>query len=189
MEIFLSSAQKSQTLPVGLLPSQIEQKNNAKHIRSLSESKTTDGLTFISRTRFYSGDSNRDSNTSGVSSSDSAHQGIPSELYKTTNQLEDMNSVIFSGERFRRVSLTGTPIRDTSRFTDQDVHGYKKLISIRRNLRPMLSESAADDLADIYEDDTNGKPAGRSLLPTFVVDAKRKLHSRNIERQTVNVAG
>jgi hypothetical protein len=45
--------------------------SNAKHIRSLSESKTTDGITGFStnRTRFNSGDSN----TSGVSSCDSVN--------------------------------------------------------------------------------------------------------------------
>lgn len=72
-----SSTQKSRTLPVGLLPSQILQRNNAKHIRSLSESKTTDGIMYFgNRTRFNSGDSN----TSGVSSSDSANRGMSSEI-------------------------------------------------------------------------------------------------------------
>lgn len=71
-----TSTQRSRTLPVGMLPSQIFQRNtsNTKHIRSLSESKTTDGITGMTtaatttnRTRFNSGDSN----TSGVSSCDS----------------------------------------------------------------------------------------------------------------------
>jgi hypothetical protein len=47
-------------------------RGSVKHIRSLSESKTTDGITGMSstnRTRFNSGDSN----TSGVSSSDSVN--------------------------------------------------------------------------------------------------------------------
>jgi hypothetical protein len=94
-----------------------------------------------------------------------------------------------SDERFRRVSLTGTPIRDTSQLTDQDVHGYKKLRQIRRNLRPMLSESNADDLADIFENENNSKTTGRNILNTFTLDSKRKLHSRNVERQTINLSG
>ncbi|CRK92792.1 CLUMA_CG006294, isoform A [Clunio marinus] len=166
-----TSTQRSRTLPAGTLPSQMQQqRSGAKHIRSLSESKTSDGLSgmVINRTRFNSGDSN----TSGVSSCDSVN----------------MRAVI--NERFRRVSLTGTPIRDTSQLTDQDVHGYKKLRQIRRNLRPMLSESAADDLADIYENEGNGRSAVRTLLPSFSLDSKRRnILSRNIERQSVNISG
>lgn len=66
-----TSTQRSRTLPVGTLPSQMQHRNSAKHIRSLSESKTTDGITsmVVNRTRFNSGDSN----TSGVSSSDSVN--------------------------------------------------------------------------------------------------------------------
>lgn len=67
-----TSTQRSRTLPAGSLPSQMLQKNNnIKHIRSLSESKTTDGITGMvtNRTRFNSGDSN----TSGVSSCDSVN--------------------------------------------------------------------------------------------------------------------
>lgn len=68
-----TSTQRSRTLPVGTLPSQMMyQKNSSvKHIRSLSESKTTDGITGMinNRTRFNSGDSN----TSGVSSCDSVN--------------------------------------------------------------------------------------------------------------------
>lgn len=53
----------------------------------------------------------------------------------------------------------------------------------------MLSESAADDLADIFENDGNGKSTGRSILQTFTLDPKRRLHSRNVERQTINLSG
>lgn len=92
-------------------------------------------------------------------------------------------------ERFRRVSLTGTPIRDINQPSNQDVHGYKKLRMIRRNMRPMLSESAADDiLADIFENDGNGRTSNR-LLQSFHLDTKKKLHSRNLERQTINISG
>lgn len=72
-ESSVSTSQRSRTLPVGSLPSQMHSKSSAKHIRSLSESKTTDGITGMAsttnRTRFNSGDSN----TSGVSSSDSVN--------------------------------------------------------------------------------------------------------------------
>lgn len=75
-----TSTQKSRTLPAGSLPSQMIHKNNAKHFRSLSESKTTDGITgmVVNRTRYNSGDSN----TSGVSSSESANmRTLISELH------------------------------------------------------------------------------------------------------------
>lgn len=70
------------------------------------------------------------------------------------------------------------------------MHGYKKLRIIRRSVR-IGSESAADDLlADIFENDGNGRPSTRLLLPSFNLDsAKRKLQSRNIERQTINLSG
>lgn len=83
--------------------------------------------------------------------------------------------------------------------TDQDIHGYKKLRQIRRNLRPLLSESAVDDLADIFENDANGKvvssigtsstasTSGTTRL--FILDPKRKLHSRNVERQKIDLSG
>jgi hypothetical protein len=53
----------------------------------------------------------------------------------------------------------------------------------------MLSESAADDLADIFENESNSRTAGKTLLNPFTLDSKRKLHSRNIERQTINISG
>lgn len=60
---------------------------------------------------------------------------------------------------------------------------------IRRNMGPMLSESAADDiLADIFENEGNSRTSNR-LLQSFNLDSKRKLHSRNVERQTVNISG
>lgn len=54
----------------------------------------------------------------------------------------------------------------------------------------MLSESAADDLADIFETENNSRTSGRTnLLNTFTLDSKRKLHSRNVERQTIDISG
>jgi hypothetical protein len=74
-----TSTQRSRTLPIGTLPSQMLHKSSAKHLRSLSESKTADGIASMvfSRTRFNSGDSN----TSGVSSCDSVNiRAVMSEL-------------------------------------------------------------------------------------------------------------
>lgn len=53
----------------------------------------------------------------------------------------------------------------------------------------MLSESAADDLADIFENDVNTRTTGRNILSSFALDSKRRLHSRNIERQTIDMSG
>lgn len=179
-----TSTQKSRTLPAGTLPSQMHPKSSGSkhHFRSLSESKTSDGITgmFINRTRFNSGDSN----VSAISSTESI----------TTGKFETFDLKIrgskdnFTGERFRRTSLTGASIRDSSLLSEQDVHGYKKLRQIRRNLRPMLSESAADDLADIFENDGNNRTSGRTLISQFALD-KRKLNNRNIDRQTINFSG
>lgn len=86
--------------------------------------------------------------------------------------------------------MTGTPIRDLTQLSNQDVHGYKKLRNIRRNAK-FVSESATDDadLADIFENDGNGRQRSR-LLPSFNLDsAKRKLQNKNFERQTINVSG
>ncbi|KAL7046361.1 hypothetical protein ACKWTF_002551 [Chironomus riparius] len=167
-----TSTQRSRTLPANIQPSQMYQRNNnaTKHIRSLSESKTTDGIMRISsssnRTRFNSGDSN----TSELSSCDS------------------VNTKTLINERFRRVSLTGN-ILDTSQLSNQDVHGYKKLRMIRQNLRPMLSESNTEDiLADVFENDGNPKTANR-LLNTFNIDSKRKLNKKNVKSQAINNSG
>ena len=144
------------------------------------------------RTRFNSGDSN----TSGVSSCDSANmRTVVSELLHqtlspipSTSNLMDMKKSS-TDERFRRVSLTGTPIRDISQLSDQDLHGYKKLRQIRRNLRPMLSESAADDLADIYENENVNLRSGK-ILTSFQNEPKRKLQVRSLDRQySLNLSG
>lgn len=59
--------------------------------------------------------------------------------------------------QFRKISLTGLPVRDI-KINPQDVHGYAKIRHIKRNQRPMLSESAAEDLmkvinVGVYDDD------------------------------------
>jgi hypothetical protein len=89
-----TSTQRSRTLPVGTLPSQMYQKNSAKHIRSLSESKTTDGITsmVMNRTRFNSGDSN----TSGVSSCDSVNMRTAiSEFFECLDLIFRLNLTVF----------------------------------------------------------------------------------------------
>lgn len=60
-------------------------------------------------------------------------------------------------EQFKKISLTGLPVRDI-KINPQDVHGYAKIRHIKRNQRPMLSESAAEDLmkvinVGVYEDE------------------------------------
>lgn len=60
-------------------------------------------------------------------------------------------------EQFRKISLTGQTPRDV-KINPQDVHGYAKIRYIKRNQRPMLSESAAEDLmkvinVGVYDDD------------------------------------
>lgn len=88
------------------------------------------------------------------------------------------------------MSLTGTPIRDLTQLSNQDVHGYKKLRIIRRSVR-FGSESAADDLlADIFENDGNNRQTNRLLLPSFNLDStKRKAQNKNHETQTINISG
>jgi hypothetical protein len=84
------------------------------------------------------------------------------------------------------MSLTGAPIKDHNVMTPQDLQGYKKLRAIRRNLRPMVSESAADDLADIYEHDA----AQHKTKFPIITEARRKIKVRSLERQySLNVAG
>lgn len=99
--------------------------------------------TIFFRTRFNSG---TDSNTSGVSSCDSVmgRNIIMAEMHQTLSPIPSSSNLNdtkkSSDERFRRTSLTGAPIRDAS-MTPQDLNGYKKLRQIRKNLRPMWSES------------------------------------------------
>lgn len=92
-------------------------------------------------------------------------------------------------ERFRRVSLTGNIIQDTSQISNQDVHGYKKLRMIRQNLRPMLSESNTEDiLADVFENDGNPRTTNR-LLNSFNIDSKRRINKKNVKSQAINNSG
>lgn len=63
------------------------------------------------------------------------------------------------GDPFRKISLTGQPVRDV-KINPQDVHGYAKIRHIKRNQRPVLSESAAEDLTKmvnvgVYDDESS----------------------------------
>lgn len=127
-----------------------------KHKRSLSESKTTDGIRLtsntnhiVSRTRFNSGTS--DSNTSGVSSYESVFDVVMSDLCnKTLSPISSSSNLLEvkkPNERLRRISLTGANLPQGP----QDAQGYAKLRSIRRYQRPQVSESAADELPEIID--------------------------------------
>ncbi|XP_059617891.1 rapamycin-insensitive companion of mTOR [Phlebotomus argentipes] len=167
---------KSRTLPESLAT-----RANAKHMRSLSESKTSDGLSLITvtnRTRFNSG---TDSNTSGVSSCDSiVGKNIIGDLQQTLSPIPSTSNLLDirkpSEKRLRKISLTGVPIRENT-ISPQDLEGYAKLRSLRRHQRPMLSESAADELAEMMDD---------VILRTNKLelsDQQRSLKVRSLDRQ------
>lgn len=157
-----------------------------KHKRSLSESKTTDGISLtsntnhnVSRTRFNSGTS--DSNTSGVSSYESVFGIVMGDLCnKTLSPIPSSSNLLEvkkPNERFRRISLTGAHFRETT-ISPQDAQGYAKLRSIRRYQRPQLSESAADELAEII--DTNQIRTNRLAIN----QSNRRLKVRSLDRQS-----
>lgn len=134
------------------LPDSANRASHLKHTRSLSESKTADEFTLVgvnSRPRFNSG---TDSNTSGVSSSDSVYgRYMVSDLLQTLSPIPSSSNLLEvhkSNSRIRKISLTGASFRETT-ISPQDETGYAKLRSIRRNTRPLLSESAADELAEV----------------------------------------
>lgn len=156
-----------------------------KHKRSLSESKTSDGISltltthpYISRTRFNSG---TDSNTSGVSSYESVFGIVMGDLCKTLSPIPSSSNLLEvkkqPNERFRRISLTGASFREPS-ISPQDAQGYAKLRSIRRHQRPMLSESAADELAEII--DSNIRASNKLTIG----QQQRKLKVRSLDRHS-----
>lgn len=155
-----------------------------KHKRSLSESKTTDGISLtsntnhiVSRTRFNSGTS--DSNTSGVSSYESVFGVVMSDLCnKTLSPIPSSSNLLEvkkPPERLRRISLTGANFRETT-ISPQDAQGYAKLRSIRRYQRPQLSESAADELAEII--DSSQIRSNRLSVPS------RRIKVRSLDRHS-----
>lgn len=175
----ITASSKSRTLP--------ENANKLavlKHKRSLSESKTTDGISvtssanpYVSRTRFNSG---TDSNTSGVSSYESVFGIVMSDLCKTLSPIPSSSNLLEVKkpiERFRRISLTGASFREST-ISPQDAQGYAKLRSIRRYQRPMLSESAADELAEIINTDS------RSSNKLNIGQQQRRLKVRSLDRHS-----
>ncbi|GAB0093446.1 rapamycin-insensitive companion of mTOR [Sergentomyia squamirostris] len=167
------------------LPESAASKASVKHTRSLSESKTSDGLTLMTatnRTRFNSG---TDSNTSGVSSCDSiVGKNIIGDLHQTLSPIPSTSNLLDirkpSEKRLRKISLTGVPIRENT-ISPQDLEGYAKLRSLRRHQRPMLSESAADELAEMMDD---------VILRTNKLDLndqQRSLKVRSLDRQGISL--
>lgn len=180
----IAATGRSKTLP----ESSITQKR--PHTGSLSESKTTDGLslhaaahyhaTSTIRTRFNSG---TDSNTSGVSSCDSIfgkifipdlQQTTLSPIPSSSNLLEIKKP---SDDRFRRISLTGVPLREST-LSPQDLQGYATFRSLRRHCRPMLSESAADELAEIIDTSSTTVRSKKNSIS----ESQRKLKVRSLDR-------
>ncbi|XP_053682503.1 rapamycin-insensitive companion of mTOR [Sabethes cyaneus] len=217
-----SLANRSRTLPESVLATS-RTPVFQKHKRSLSESKTTDGISLMgtipptagqqnsvvppapasfqmnpysSRTRYNSG---TDSNTSGVSSyesifggrfhSDMMQQSQLSPIPSSSN-LIDLKKAS-SKERYRRTSLTGLPLRESNVMSAQDLHGYHTLRILRRRCRPMLSESAADELAEMM-DETMASVTSSSSTSTIsrfrlrasksLSEQQRKLKVRSLDR-------
>ncbi|XP_058831401.1 rapamycin-insensitive companion of mTOR [Topomyia yanbarensis] len=213
-----SLAPRSRTLPEGVLTAS-RTPIFQKHKRSLSESKTTDGISLMtafppvpqttivpsslqmqppSRIRYNSG---TDSNTSGVSSyesivggrfhSDMMQQSQLSPIPSSSN-LIDLKK-LSSEEKYRRISLSGIPLRKSNMMSAQDLHGYHTLRILRRRCRPMLSESAADELAEIM-DDTMASVTSSSSTSTIsrfrlrasksLSEQQRKLRVRSLDRNS-----
>jgi hypothetical protein len=85
-----------------------------------------------------------------------------------------------SEEKFRRISLTGVRYREHTTMTPRDVQGYATLRSLRRHFRPMLSESAADELTEIM-----GSPPNliRTNKLSSLTGSQRKMKVRSLDRQ------
>lgn len=215
-----TAAARSRTLPEGIAtPASSNQSNFHKHTRSLSESKTTDGISLMgadaaaaaaqttNRTRFNSG---TDSNTSGVSSCESVfgrymfltdlhyHTNTLSPIPSSSNLLEVKNKSTSTNERFRRISLTGASFREST-LSPQDAQGYAQLRKLRFNQRPMFSESAADDLA-AFMDAGGGAANGGTVLTSSrfsstssvgagVSQQQRRLKVRSLDRQSNLLVG
>lgn len=132
------------------------------------------------RTRFNSG---TDSNTSGVSSCESVYgRYMISDMHNTLSPIPSSSNLLEvkkPNERLRRISLTGASFRETT-LSPQDVQGYAQLRKIRSNQRPMLSESAADELAEII--DGNDVLAGTSKLSFG--QQQRRLKVRSLDRHS-----
>ncbi|KAL1396742.1 hypothetical protein pipiens_010300, partial [Culex pipiens pipiens] len=214
-----NTTSRSRTLPESVLaasrnPPPPPAASFSKHKRSLSESKTTDGISLMAtvvaptnitstslhhpRTRYNS--AGTDSNTSGVSSyesifgggrfhSDMMQQSQLSPIPSSSN-LIDLKK-LSSEEKYRRISLTGLPLRESNVISAQDLHGYHTLRILRRRCRPMLSESAADELAEMMDDAMASvtSSSSTSTISRFrlrasksITEQNRKLKVRSLDR-------
>lgn len=105
-----------------------------------------------------------------------------SPIPSTSNLLE----LPSSKNRFRRVSLVGTTLRENS-LSPQDIQGYATLRSLRKHSRPVLSESAADELADIIDRDLTTTTTTTSIIRTrklSIGESQRKLKVRSLDRHS-----
>lgn len=102
------------------------------------------------------------------------------DLCKTLSPIQSSSNLLEvkkPNERFRRGSLVGALSRDST-LSAQDAIGYATLRSIRRNQRPQLSESAADDLAEIIDGHS------RSNNRLAVTQPLRRMKVRSLDRNS-----
>lgn len=85
-----------------------------------------------------------------------------------------------SASRLRRTSLIGTSYLQTS-ISPLDIEGYAKLRSLRRHCRPVLSESAAAELADIIN--RNEIFGSFRRRKSSLGESQKKLKVRSLDRQ------
>jgi hypothetical protein len=168
------STGRSRTLP----EASYSHRSFHKHTRSLSESKTTDGISLqrpSSRQRFNSGGT--DSNTSGVSSCDSIYgRNI------NVNELRTLSPIPSSSNLMDIKKSTEDKLRlrasdHHATMTPRDVQGYNTLRSLRR--WPQLSESAADDYNDLM---TSPPSLVRSNRLSSLTSSQRKMKVRSLDR-------
>lgn len=81
----------------------------------------------------------------------------------------------------RRTSLIGTTYLPTP-ISHLDFEGYAKLRTLRRHCRPVLSESAADEIAEII--DRNEIYATFRQKKSSISDLHRKMKVRSLDRHT-----
>lgn len=138
------------------------------------------------RTRFNSG---TDSNTSGVSSCESVYgrynnqYTMISDLHNTLSPIPSSSNLLEvkkPNESFRRTSLTGATFLEKTA-SPQDLQGYAKLRKLRSNQRPMFSESAADEFAEIM-DGNDVLLSGSSKLS--IGQQQRRLKVRSLDRHS-----
>lgn len=81
----------------------------------------------------------------------------------------------------RELSLIGHSFLETP-ISHLDFEGYAKLRLLRRNCRPVLSESAADELAEILN--RNQPYDIFRTRKSSISDLHRKMKVRSLDRQT-----